>query len=438
MSIKGKIIAVVAGSLLVGVAVIGYLFDRNYRLQVARTSDETLRASRAAFENLRKDSVDMMAAAVEAMASNQEINAALARRDRAQLLKATSRLYLSYHEKYGITHWFYWEPEPSGQTGANGLVNFLRAATPDKHGDMVERVMLARVAKTKTFANGLEMGITGLAFRVVAPVYWKGKLCGYFEIGKDIGNFLDSMKQQTGNEYGLLLQKSQMDKAKWRSSRASWGKRDNWNDMNGLLLAKNTYSDESILTYGGSLDKVPEAGQELGLVEHGAAVYSRGVFPLYSAGGVKVGAVFVLSDITAVYQSAHQTMVRGLLAIVLLMALTGIVMCVLFNRLIVARLERLIRVAKRVVGGEFNLQVVPSANDELGKFEELFEQFRRVLVDLVGNIEDEAAAPVYRARLRTRPRVFSAARARRVREAGREVSHGTTFRHPVQAGPVHC
>lgn len=84
-------------------------------------------------------------------------------------------------------------------------------------------------------------------------------------------------------------------------------------------------------------------------------------------------------------------MVRGLLAIILLMALTGIVMCVLFNRLIVARLERLIRVAKRVVGGEFNVEVVPSAQDEVGKFEELFEQFRRVFVNLVGNIENEPA-----------------------------------------------
>jgi methyl-accepting chemotaxis protein len=233
------------------------------------------------------------------------------------------------------------------------------------------------------------MGITGFAFRVVAPVYWKGKLCGYFEIGKDIGNFLVSMKQQTGNEYGLLLLKERMDAAKWRSSRKNWGERDNWDDMPDLLLAKNTYRDDSILRYSGSLDRVPEAGQELGLVEHGAGVYSRGVFPLREAGGAKVGAVFVLSDITAVYQAAHQTMMQGFLAIVLLMGLAGVVMCVLFNRLIVVRLERLIRVATRVVGGEFDLEVVPSARDEVGKFEELFEQFRRVFVDLVRNVEEQ-------------------------------------------------
>jgi HAMP domain-containing protein len=162
--------------------------------------------------------------------------------------------------------------------------------------------------------------------------------------------------------------------------------------MKDLLLAKNTYSDESILKYDGSLERVPESGQQLGLVKHGDAIYSRGVFPLYSADGSRVGAVFVLSNITADYRAAHQTMVRGLLAIILLMAFTGIVMCVLFNRLIVARLERLIRVAKRVVGGEFNLEVVPSAQDEVGKFEEIFEQFRRVFVDLAGNLEDESVA----------------------------------------------
>jgi HAMP domain-containing protein len=269
-----------------------------------------------------------------------------------------------------------------------GLVSFLRTATPEAYGEMVERAMLARVARTRKLVSGLELGNTGFAFRVVAPVYWQGRLCGYFEIGKDIANFLVSMKQQTASEYGLLLQKSRVDRVKWRASLSNRGERDNWGDMPDLLLAKNTYADQSILRYGGSLDAVPENGQGLGLVENGASMYSRGVFPLHDAGGAKVGAVFVLSDITALYRAARRTMLRGFFAIVLLMAVTGAVMCLLFNRLIVARLEHLIRVATRVVGGEFHLEVVPSARDEVGKFEELFEQFRRVFVDLVSQVEE--------------------------------------------------
>ncbi len=391
MSIKGKIIAVVSATLLASVSLIGYLFDRSYRLQVARTANETLRASKGAFENLRQDSTAMMAMTVEALASNQEISAALAHHDREQLLKATVPLFKSYYMQYGITHWLYWEPEPPGQTGVKGLVSLLRTGTPDKYGDMVERAMLSQVVKAKTLVSGLEMGRTGFAFRVVTPVYFKGKLCAYFELGKDVGNFLASMKQQTGNEYGMLLQKSRLDATVWRTSRAVRGVRDNWDDMPDLVVAKNTYSDESILRYPGSLSMVPEAGQELGLVERNSGVFSRGVFALRDAGGAKVGAVFVLSNITAAYQETHQTMARGLTAIILLMALTGIVMCVLFSRLIVARLQRLIRVATRVVGGEFDLEVVPSAHDEVGKFEELFEQFRKVFVELAGAAEAGSA-----------------------------------------------
>ncbi len=384
MSIKGKIIAVVTATLLGSVTVIGYLFDRSYQLQVARTANETLHVSRGAFENLRQDSVTMMSMAIEAMAENQEISAALLHRDRQQLLKATSPLFESYHKRYGITHWLYWEPEPPGQTAVKGLVSLVRTSAPDHYGELVERALLSQVARTKTLASGLDMGNTGFAFRVVAPVYFKGKLCGYFELGKDVSSFLASMKRQTGKEYGMLLQKSRLDAAKWRSSRALQGERDNWNDMPDLVVAKNTYSDESILKFQDSLDMVPEKGQELGLVERQSGVFSRGVFALRDAAGAKIAAVFVLSDITTAYQEAHQTMARGLTAIILLMALTGIVMCVLFNRLIVARLQRLIRVATRVVGGEFDLEVVPSARDEVGKFEELFEQFRKVFVELAG------------------------------------------------------
>jgi hypothetical protein len=37
-----------------------------------------------------------------------------------------------------------------------------------------------------------------------------------------------------------------------------------------------------------------------------------------------------------------------------------------------------------VVGGEFDLEIVPSAEDEIGTFETLFEQFRMLFVELIG------------------------------------------------------
>jgi len=45
-------------------------------------------------------------------------------------------------------------------------------------------------------------------------------------------------------------------------------------------------------------------------------------------------------------------------------------------------------VATRVVGGEFETQIVPSTMDEVGQLEALLEQFRAVFVNVVHELED--------------------------------------------------
>jgi hypothetical protein len=41
------------------------------------------------------------------------------------------------------------------------------------------------------------------------------------------------------------------------------------------------------------------------------------------------------------------------------------------------------RFATRIVGGEYQTEVVASSGDEVGQFESLFEQLRRVFVDVL-------------------------------------------------------
>jgi hypothetical protein len=45
-----------------------------------------------------------------------------------------------------------------------------------------------------------------------------------------------------------------------------------------------------------------------------------------------------------------------------------------------------------VVGGEFELEIVPSADDEVGAFEVLFEQFRLLFVELIGQAQQSSAS----------------------------------------------
>jgi HAMP domain-containing protein len=386
-SIRSKIIVIVGTSLLLGSVAIGYLFHRDCQERIQAIGEESVRASVEAFNNLRQDSIDMMAGTVQALLGNETLNSAFASRDRPALLAASQPLYKDFNRRYGITHWNYWESEPSGQTSVKGLTNFLRTATPDKYGEFLERVTLAQVVQTKDFVDGLDLGNTGFALRVIHPVREKGSLCGYFEIGKDIGNFLESMHRQTGNEYALALVKQRLDQAKWESSRASRNLPNNWNDMPDLVLAKNTTKDDGIFAYQGSFDSISDRGQSLGTVERNGVTYTRGAFPLLDASGKIVGGVFVLRDITETYQAARRSQTQATVAIVGLMLLVGFGMILVFDRLIVVRLERMTEVATRVVGGEFQTEIVPSADDEIGRFEGLFEQFRTIFVGLVSELE---------------------------------------------------
>ncbi|HEY5957448.1 MAG TPA: HAMP domain-containing protein, partial [Polyangiaceae bacterium] len=55
-------------------------------------------------------------------------------------------------------------------------------------------------------------------------------------------------------------------------------------------------------------------------------------------------------------------------------------------RLVFRRLDAISRVATRVVGGDFETPIRVGPRDEIGKFEELLEQFRGVVVSLVGDM----------------------------------------------------
>jgi hypothetical protein len=56
------------------------------------------------------------------------------------------------------------------------------------------------------------------------------------------------------------------------------------------------------------------------------------------------------------------------------------------NRLVFQHLDHIIQVATRVVGGDFETQIQVGSRDEIGSFEQLFEQFRSVFVDLLASV----------------------------------------------------
>lgn len=387
-TIKFKMIVVIAISLGLGALVVTWRFQSVYADNVELLSRENIRSASAAFADLERTSTDLMAASLTAFLRDPAIAPAAAARDHDALVKLCDSTFVDYKKKYGLTNWNWWALEPEGQPAPKGLVNIARIQMHTKFGDMVERVATQRIAAEKKLVTGLDLGWTGLALRALVPVQQPdGKIVAYVEWGMEIKTFLERMKKLSGNEYGLVVDKSAMDHPMWASTKKHLGDRDNWDDMPGLLLVQDTAGDQAIFQHGGNIADIPEQGQALEVTQKGDHTYSRGVFPIRDMAGRKIGAIFVLQDITGLHGEMNKSRQHAIVTMLALMAVLALILIGVFQLLVVRRLERMTQVATRVVGGEFDLRVVPAAQDEIGEFETLFEQFRTLFVEALGEAE---------------------------------------------------
>ena len=112
----------------------------------------------------------------------------------------------------------------------------------------------------------------------------------------------------------------------------------------------------------------------------------RGIFPIRDASGKTVGAMFVIRNISEFYLAMQHTQNVIVLMTIAALSLGMLMVLMLLNRLVFRRLQHIIRIATRVVGGDYESEIQVSSNDEVGEFELLFEQFRSVFVTLLTGV----------------------------------------------------
>jgi uncharacterized membrane protein len=78
----------------------------------------------------------------------------------------------------------------------------------------------------------------------------------------------------------------------------------------------------------------------------------RGLFPIRDAAGNTVGAMFVVRDISRFYLAMRRTQTILILSLVGVLTLGMLLVLGLLNTLVFRRLERIIKIATRVVGGD--------------------------------------------------------------------------------------
>jgi len=380
-SIRTKVLAALLVCLIVGAASIMGLMRYSFERNSTVLATESVSGAQRLFSILESREISKMTAVSDTLLTNPQVRDAFTAKNREKLSDVTVPLYPQLKAN-GITNWMFHTPEPD-------MTVFLRLHNSSKFGDHLNRFLDKEVVRTHAEVTGNELAKAGFAVRIIRPFNdAQGALTGYVEFGEELGQFIHDMKNQTRDDYALLLSKKYVDRQFWSDSAAMWKRRDNWDDNPNYVVADNTSDSENILRFNGDLASIPVTGMVLERYQQGDAVFVRGLFPIRDAAGNNVGAMFVVRDISSFYLAMRRTQTILILSLVGVLTLGMLLVLGLLNTLVFRRLERIIKIATRVVGGDYDSEIRVSSDDEVGQFEQLFEQFRQVFVNVLAHVPE--------------------------------------------------
>jgi len=343
-----------------------------YGQDITDAGEGAVKAAAQAFDSLERRELDKLSATLAALVGDPTLSAMFAQRDFDRLYVAAAPIYQDLRDRHGVTDWEFIEAPPTRTV-------FMRVGRPDLSGDVTDRATVMTSVKTGEPAGGKELDRTGFALRVVRPFVAHGKLLGYMGLGQQIESFLGRMKTETGNDFGLVVEKRYLDQKAWAAARGS--RRDNWSDDPAVVAVDVTSADLPVSGAAAEVLDIPDAGRFLAPVEVGERLFVRGVVPVRDVEGHKVGGLFVLRDVTAVRDRARSDRNREiLLAVVSALVVLGAILA-LVELLVLRRLKAMATAMEdasmRLAGGDYDVAeaVKPTAGDEIGHFEGFLGSF---------------------------------------------------------------
>jgi methyl-accepting chemotaxis protein len=291
------------------------------------------------------------------VADMPNVQQAFAEADRQQLTELLDKPFEHLKKQYGVVQFQFHTPPAT---------SFLRLHDLSKYGDD-----LSKIRKTVVEANqqeksisGLEVGVSGLGMRSVAPVRFDGRHVGTLEFGLSFGQaFFDAFKQKHQVDIAMYLFQSSSFKAF------------------ASTLPQNLLDEHQLkVALDGQIVKMrlDQDGKKLAVIARQVSDYS----------GTPIGVVVIACDeshYVAMFNSARNT--------VLLIALgvlgIGILLSLSITSTIVKPIESTAASLMEIAKGEGDLRVrLPAeGNNELARLSNAFNLFAAKIQHTVAQVQ---------------------------------------------------
>ncbi len=369
-SIRVKLLSGVFAVLVLLTVVFAAILIVSFRQRLSSEALRSVQKSQGVYDLILKSDTKMLSAALDGFLTGGTAPQIYAEHaDRQKLLSAVKDLYASNRSRYGITHFYFIDKDGTC---------FLRVHKPEQFGDAIARETFLRARSTGATAAGIELGKTAFALRVVTPYVREGTLVGYVEMGEEIDHFDALVKQETGVDVAVLVDKRFLQEAEYRAVRKASGQPDDWDELQGYALVSSTVRDRKLVA---SVLPVTEARaiaapEYLGTVASGQHRLASGAFPLTDATGKQVGVVLVLTDVTEQVNGEQMALVALVLAALVTLLLTFGVAAWFLRAQIIGPLVALSEQAVEISMGNVDKKLETTRTDEIGVLIHSFDRMR--------------------------------------------------------------
>lgn len=221
---------------------------------------------------------------------------------------------------------------------------------------------------------------------------------------KSAAAYVAQMKEITGGEYALLIDKQALDKTAYAKARQAINLPNNYDEGTTYVQVATSKDDwAKEFAFNPAPDSVPEMGKLVGVKNgacsrlcHGSVkgtgdywgvtwsdeagvTEAHGVIPV-SEMGKPVGVLYSIQDFSAQANAAKTSMMQTLIVIVVTLLAATLLIGMMIDVWVFRRLKRMTSaiedLSMRVAGGDFDAHFVPDgSNDEIGTFESFFARF---------------------------------------------------------------